>query len=183
MASQRNMPLYLLINYGVNEMKTLNSICISFLILFLFNSCSDSLVEPDQQFVQIFFKYEFNNELNTFDNTYQKDLILDGSIKVNFWLTNEEQNQILNKANEINFFSFPDTFLNDTSFVLVSPNPGEQILRIKSDNNDHQSIWTVLIDLSNPQAVKLKELSSLIISIVESKPEYKKLPPSRGGYI
>ena len=164
-------------------MKKLKNICLSLITLFLSVSCSDSIVEPEPQFVQIFFKYEFNNELNTFDKTYQKDLILDGTIKVNFWLTTDEQNQILNKANEINFFSFPDTFVNDTSFVLVSPNPGEQILRIKINNNDHQSIWTILIDLSNPQAVKLKELSSLIISIIEAKPEYKKLPPSRGGYI
>lgn len=176
-------PLYLLINNGVNEMKKFKNICLSLLTLFLFVSCSDSLLEPDPQFVQIFFKYEFNNELNTFDKTYQKDLILDGTIKVNFWLTTDEQNQILNKANEINFFSFPDTFLNDTSFVLVSPNPGEQKLRIKTNNKDHQSIWTILIDLSNPQAAKLKELSSLIISIIEAKPEYKKLPPSRGGHI
>jgi hypothetical protein len=163
-------------------MKKLNILGLSFLSFFLFISCNNSLIEPDPQFVQIFFKYDFNNELNTFDKTYQKDLILDGTIKVNFWLTTEEQNRILNKANEINFFAFPNVFLNDTSIILVSPNPGDQILRIQTDNKDHQAQWTILIDLSNPQAVKLKELSSIIISIIEAKPEYKELPPSQGGY-
>ena len=156
---------------------------VSILVLVLFISCSDSIIEPDPQIVQVFFKYSFNNELNTFDKTYQKDLILDGTIKVSFWLTTEEQNQILNKANELNFFSFPNIFPNDTSNVLVSPNPGDQILRIKTDNYDHQTKWTLLIDMNNPKASNIKELSSLIISIIEAKPEYKKLPPSRGGYI
>lgn len=181
------MPLYLLINDGVNEMKKSYNTYVSILVLVLFISCSDSIIEPDPQIVQVFFKYSFNNELNTFDKTYQKDLILDGTIKVSFWLTTEEQNQILNKANELNFFSFPNIFPNifpnDTSNVLVSPNPGNQILRIKTDNYDHQTKWTVLIDMNNSQAINIKELSSLIISIIEAKPEYKKLPPSRGGYI
>ncbi len=73
-------------------MKTPNNIFLGFFISFLLYSCTDSPVEPDPQFVQIYFKYRFNNELNTFESTYQKDLILDGTIKVNFWLTTEEQN-------------------------------------------------------------------------------------------
>lgn len=168
-------------------MKKINILCLFLLIFLLFNSCSDKVVEPvesDPQFVQIFFKYYHKNELNTFDKTYQKDLIMDGTIKVYFWLTTEEQNEILKKANEINFFSFPDIFPSDPG-IIIRPDPGDQILRIKTDNEDHQTQWTIstiLIDTNDPQTVKLKELISLIISIIEAKAEYKNLPPSRGGY-
>jgi len=164
-------------------MKTPNNIFLWLFISILLYSCTDSPVEPDTQFVQIYFKYGFNNELNTFESTYQKDLILDGTIKIKFWLTTEEQNRILSKANQIGFFSFPANFSDDTTFIMIDPNPGNQILRIKNDAKDIQTIWTCLIDLNNQQAVELLELNSLIISIIETKSGYKKLPPSRGGYM
>jgi hypothetical protein len=43
------------------------------------------------------FQVWFRNELNTYENTYQKDLVEDGVIKVRFWLTAEEQNKILDR--------------------------------------------------------------------------------------
>jgi hypothetical protein len=161
----------------------MKNIFVSISLCLLIISCQDSSVEPEIQFVQIFFKYDFNNELNTFENTYQKDLILDGTIKVKFWLTSEEQNRILNKASEIGFFSLPDTLKNDTTLVMIDPNPGEQILRIKYDVKDKIVTWIYPVDLNEPHVDDLSELSTLIISVIESKPEYKKLPPSRGGYL
>ncbi|MCB9247647.1 MAG: hypothetical protein H6613_03485 [Ignavibacteriales bacterium] len=163
-------------------MKNLKIISLSFVLFIMFSSCKDSSVEPAQQFIQIYFKYYHKNELNTFDQTYQKDLVLDGTIKVKFWLTTEEQNKILNKANEIDFFSFPEIFPSDTG-IIIFPNPGDQVLRIKTDNEDHQTQWTILIDMNDDRAIKLIELNDLIISLIELKPEYKKLPPAKGGYV
>ena len=161
-----------------------------FLKFFLFllsvvilSSCYDPVVQPDNQFVQIFFKYGFRNELNTFENTYQKDLVQDGTIKITFWLTTEEQNRILQKVNEINFFSFPDEFGPDSSFISLAPDPGPQKLSIKYNGRDKTVIWYYPLNYSDPDAVSLKEINNLIISIIESKPEYKKLPPANGGYI
>lgn len=155
------------------------------LCLFLL-SCQDSSVEPENQFVQIYFKYDFKNELNTFENTYQKDLVLDGVVKVKFWLTAEEQTSILEKANEINYFSLPDTFRyipQDSIAVSINPNPGEQILQIKYQTNYKTIIWTYPLNEDNAQVKDLIELQNFIISIIESRPEYKKLPPRKGGYI
>ena len=50
-------------------------------------SCQESSVEPEIQFVQIYLKNGFKTELNTFENTFQKDLVMDGVMKVKFWLT------------------------------------------------------------------------------------------------
>ena len=165
-------------------MKIKNKFILLIPLCFIFLSCNDSIIQPEEQFVQIYFKYDFKNELNTFENTYQKDLILDGVIKVPFWLTAEEQNKILNKANEVNFFSLPDTFKYSSgdTIVIIEPNPGEQILRIKFEGKDKTTTWIFYISENDPQFNDLIELKKYIISIIESKPEYKRLPPRRGGY-
>jgi hypothetical protein len=151
----------------------------------IFSSCQDSFVEPEDQFVQIFLKYGFKNKLNTFENTFQKDLVRDGVIKVKFWLTAAEQNKILEKANSVYYFSMPDTFKNvspDSIEVHFNPNPGEQTLRIKYQSNDKTTIWTYPLLENNKQLDDLMELRQFIIGIIESKPEYKNLPPANGGY-
>jgi hypothetical protein len=149
-------------------------------------SCQDSPTEPDPQYVQIFLKYGFRNELNTFENTYQKDLVLDGTIKVKFWLSAEEQNKILEKANVINYFSMRDTFKlvsPDSTIVIISPDPGEQILRIKYQTNDKTTFWNYPAPENDEEFNELMQLRQYIIMIIESKVSYKLLPPARGGYI
>ena len=156
-----------------------------FITLFLV-SCKDNSIEPQNQSVQIYFKYAFNNELNTFENTYQKDLVMDGVIKVKFRLTEEEQIEILEKADSINYFSLPDTFKYipvNGIIKTIQPNPGEQILRIKYKQEDKKIIWTYPLNDNNPKVKDLMELKDFIISIIELKSEYKKLPPAKGGYI
>ncbi len=150
-----------------------------------FTSCKETSVEPVEQFVQIYFKYELKNELNTFENTFQKDLILDGIKKIELWLTTEEQNNILEKANAIDFFSMPDTFKyipQDGVLLHIDPDPGEQILRIKYQTKDKTTIWTHPAVENDPRFDDLLELRNYIRTIIESKPEYKNLPAARGGY-
>ena len=156
---------------------------ISLILLMLFNSCEETTIEPEPQFVQVFFKYGFFNELNTFNNTYKKDLVLDGSVTVTFWLTADEQNRIISKANEIDFFTLPDTLEGDTTLMVIDPNPGYQTIRIKNENNDKTVNWIYPLNYSDSSVVKALELYDFMISIIEAKPEYKKLPPSRGSYL
>ena len=151
--------------------------CISLLI----SSCNENSVQPEQQFIQIHFKYNFNDELNTFENYYQKDLVGDGLIKVDFWLTRDEQNKILEKVNETNYFLLPDTILNKAS-VEVTPNP-VQFLRIKNNGKENSVVWNYIItEYQTEQYKKLLELAVYIRNIIESKNEYKVLPPRKGGY-
>jgi len=104
---------------------------------------------------------------------------------VPFWLTAEEQNKILNKVNEVDFFSMPDTFQysSEDSIIILIPDPGEQILRIKYEQKDKTIIWSFLVLANNQQFNELLQFKNFIISIIESKPEYKILPPHRGGYL
>ncbi len=156
-----------------------------FSVLFL-PYCQNTFINSENHNVQVYFKYGHKNVLNTFENSYQKDLIMDGVIKDKFYFAPDEENLILNMANSINFFSLPDTFKyvkKVRGLILeTDPNPGEQILRIKYLDKDKRIIWTYPINEDNPEVKNLIKLNNFIISIIESKPEYKKLPPTKGGY-
>lgn len=154
-----------------------------FLLLGIFlNSCQNSINGPENQFVKIYFKYGHKDILNTFNNTYQKDLVLDGTITVNFWLTADEQNKILNKANEINFFSLPDSIGPDSYLPIPAEDFGPQKLRIQYNGEDNTVALYYPVDGNDSQISALIELNHLIKSIIEAKPEFKRLPMGRGGY-
>lgn len=137
-------------------------------------------VVSDDQFVQIYFRYNFRDELNTFENYLQKK-----SIRVKFSLTEEEQNKILEKAKAIDFFSIPDRFSYvyiDSAYSIEIPT-GRNELRIKHQMKDKTIHWSFP---SLKRKVKFKgilELCELILSILESRPEYKRLPATQGGYL
>jgi hypothetical protein len=61
--------------------------------------------------------------LNTFDNTYTKDLIIDGTITVSFSLSESDFQQIITKMLQIDFFSYPDTFLISTGDTVCYITP------------------------------------------------------------
>jgi hypothetical protein len=166
-------------------MKYLNMFLLAAVIL-LVPSCEGLFTtKPEAQLVQVYLKYGFNNELNTFEKTLQKDLVADGIVKTSFWFTAEEQNAILEKANKINFFSLPDTLKYVSHNKLtekIFPDPGPQILRIKTPTQDKTVLWTYPSS-DNPRMKDLLEINKFIQSLIEAKPAYKKLPPRRGGYI
>jgi hypothetical protein len=138
--------------------------------------------KPDEQFVKLLFQYGFRDELNTFNGTLTKDLVLNGTVTVPFWLTKSEQESVLVELARVDFFYLPDTLLRMAG-VDISPNSGTQLLRIEVGSQTKTVIWSYLIDPSHPASQRITQLSQAIQGIIESKPEYKQLPPARGGYI
>jgi hypothetical protein len=55
-------------------------------------SCTDLGISPDNRNFDVKLRYGIlaRNELNTFQNTYTKDLILDGTITVPFVVSDEK---------------------------------------------------------------------------------------------
>lgn len=149
--------------------------------------CSKTITKPDPQLLKIHCYYGFGNVLNTFEQLYTKDLVLDGSITVDFWLTEAEQERIKNKLEAVDFFSFPDTLIYqmgpDSIMVRMEPDPGWQFLRIADENRDKIVYWRYPLSEGNELVQRLVKLKNLIIDIIEAKPEYKKLPPTRGGRV
>lgn len=163
------------------------------LILFLslgLWSCEEETIretgQPDVQFLKIHFRYDFGNELNTFNQTYTKDLVLDGYITIPFWLTTAEQQQIDGKLEALDFFNLPDTILSAVSGDTVStfdPNPGRQFLRAEHANANKEVSWYYPLPENDPAANAIIELSEFIQNLIHSKPDYQKLPAPRGGRI
>jgi hypothetical protein len=137
------------------------------------------------------FKYGVGakNELNTFENTFTKDMICDPDTTVNLSLSNKEMKKIYKKMTKIGFFDYPDTFsINIMDHEIVGDMEPHCSYFFKVEHNSEiKELWWVdnilLIKRIDVKAEKLKELIMFIKNIIESKEEYKKLPPPRGGYI
>jgi hypothetical protein len=149
--------------------------------IFIFSSCLKSSKVNDTKFVLIDYKYGFNNELNTFNDTYIKNFTSRGKIKIKLHLSNPEQDKIINKALRIGFFDMPDLLnINNQYFEgycdSTVAEKNIQFLRIKYKNLDKKIIWNGALLYNNPETQNLAELTFLIRKIIESKPAYKSLP-------
>jgi hypothetical protein len=164
-------------------MKKIKYILISSIIFFTLN-CNLKTTEPIPQFIKIQFHYGFKNELNTFTGIYQKDLVKDGITRTGFYLTDSEQNQIVQKIQSVDFFSFPDTIRiipKDGFTYTIEPDPGVQFLKIEYNGKMKSVYWFHPLPGDNSFVPVLKELTDFIQKIIEAKPEYKKLPAASGG--
>ena len=162
-------------------MKSIIKTIVPLTCIFIFASCLKSSKENDTKFVLIDYKYGFNNELNTFNDTFIKNITGHGRIKIKVHFNNSEQEEIINKALSIGFFDMPDTLkINNRYFERYSDSAAAeeniQSLRIKYKNSDRKIIWNGVLPYNNPETQNLAELTFLIRKIIESKPAYKSLP-------
>jgi hypothetical protein len=156
-------------------------------LAFLSLSCSDLGFAPEGRDFNVKLNYGIGarNELNTFRNSLTKDLILDGTISAALVLSESDLHLIRDKTTEVGFFSYPDTFVavpRDSLTVLISPTPLYDF-EIKYNSTVKRVHWHDNVLTSDRRAVQLRDLIALIRRIVESKPEYRRLPPARGSYL
>ena len=163
--------------YNNLVMKLIIKIIIPLACTITFSSCLKSSKVNDTKFVLIDFKYGFNNELNTFNDTFIKNIADHGRIKIKLRFSNSEQEEIINKALNIN-----DQYLNGYSDSTVKKE-NIQSLRIKYKNLDKKIIWKETLSYTNPETRGLTELTVLIRKIIESKPVYKSLPAMNSGSV
>ncbi len=137
--------------------------------------------DHDVQFIEIFYHSGLHDELDTFHGTYQKDLI-PGVAKTNMWLTEREQEIILSKLEQVRFFALPDTVRRPPN-TTVSPDLGPQVIRVKYNDRDKTVVWFDPIDPRSKVKWYIESLQELLNDIILSTPEYKALPPRKGGYL
>ncbi len=150
-------------------------------------TCSQSVEAPRERAFNLSLRYGVGakNELNTFNDTFTKDLILDGTVTTRLVLAQPDFDSIKARLLAIDIFSYPDTFVAaqvDTTIVAISPLP-EYLLTMKLDGKAKEVFWLEPAITSDPRAVRLREVFSFIRQLIESKPEFKQLPDARGGYI
>ena len=136
----------------------------------------------------LIFKYGVmaRNEVDTFQGTYTKDMIIDPSITVKLSLSEEEMDRIYQKMVEIDFFDYPDRFSvpipSDGPIGIVTPY-SSYYFKVEYNSQVKELWWDDEITNPDEKADRLRELIELIRDIVESKEEYKKLPEPRSGYL
>ncbi|MFZ2538305.1 MAG: hypothetical protein WAX04_05345, partial [Oscillospiraceae bacterium] len=80
----------------------------------------------------------------------------------------------------MNIVDYPD-FLREKSQQEVTPYLTYD-LTIHYKGTSKQIYWDDRSLSKSPQAIQLRSLLKKIIRMVESKPEYKKMPAAEGGY-
>ncbi|MEK9156814.1 MAG: hypothetical protein AAB448_01605 [Patescibacteria group bacterium] len=124
------------------------------------------------------FKYGVGakNELDTFHDTFTKDMIVDAPIIISLKLTDEELNGIREKIEELNLFRPTEDSLTK---VTMSTCADYDLLTQTFAVQQHIA-WDGCEDGVNQD---LESLETYIRSIIESKDAYKALPEPQGGYM
>lgn len=139
---------------------------------------------PDNELIDfnLVFRYGVGakNELNTFDQTYTKDMIIDPPITVGMRLSNDELKGIYKKINDLELFNESVKPIEENGMVgMVTPCSGYH-LKVQVNSEQKELSWD---DCHGRVNDKFHQFIDYVIQIIESKEEYKKLPERRGGYI
>ena len=158
-----------------------------FSILFIITVLSSSALA--QRKYEFIFKYGVGkkNILNTRENKFTKDRVIDSSFTVSLKFTLKEKRLVYKKLNEANFFKLPEIYkYNIETFEEVfQRNPCNEYEFILLQGPINKTVkWDDCIQSTtkDPQFEKLMELSNYINSILIKKNSYKKLPKPRSGY-
>jgi hypothetical protein len=157
-------------------------------ILFTLSACSDLSTSPADRRFNISFKYGIGgrNELDTFHNEFTKDLLLDGTITVPFVLSDAELRSIESKLVQMGFFDYPDVIRPLPSDTIVSFDPSAlYAFEVRRDDFTKNLVWDTGLTALHPSEPvrKLQDAITFITIIIESKPEYQRLPAPRGNYL
>jgi len=149
-------------------------------------SCNDSGTDPRDRHFNMSLKYGVNarNELNTFTDTFTKDLVLDGTATTKLVLSAPELDTLEAMFLTIDIFSYPDTFVaqhGDTDGV-VTPHT-TYVLKLTRDERQKVLYWEDALISTDPRATALRSVFDFVRTLVEGKEEYQSLPPARGGYL
>lgn len=127
----------------------------------------------------LIFRYSVDakNELDTFKQTYTKDMVMDPPVTIKFKLLDNELAGIYQEINDRKLFDMTDESTDEQMFVTPC---SSYYLKVQMDSVQKELSWD---DCRGKVSDRLKQFTGYIISIIESKEEYKKLPAPRGGYL
>lgn len=130
--------------------------------------------------INIDFKFGVTarNHLNTFDGTFTKDLIADGTITTRLILSQQELTQVKTKLLEMDFFDYPEVLQSTGS---IAPRT-DYYIKIQFGSVIKEVSWYSDSDLDSKTKAELYQLYHLLYDMIVQKLEYKLLPATSGGY-
>lgn len=149
-------------------------------------SCNDSGTDPVARHFNMSLKYgvDARNELNTFTDSFTKDLILDGIATTKLVLSPEELDTLEARFLAIDIFSYPDTFVAQHGDTVRAVTPYmTYVLKLTRDERQKALYWEDALISSDPRATALRSVFAFVRTLVQGRPEYQSLPPVRGGYL
>ncbi len=160
-----------------NSIFIITSLAVLFGAFFLYQNRGNSSnqdMDTSQQF-NFIFRYGVGlNELNTFENTFTKDMVGDPPITVSLELTRDEMDAVRQKTEVLNVFE--QTVKSDGSMVIPC---SSYYIMANLGSETKENSWD---DCTGEIGPELKEFTSYVIQIIESKREYKELPEPTSGY-
>lgn len=127
----------------------------------------------------LIFRYgvRAKNQLNTFDGTFTKDMVTEPSITIKFRLTDNELAGIYQKINDLKLFDKDEEQSEGNMFITPC---SSYYLKAQINSAQKELSWD---NCSKKISDKFQQFTDYLISIIESKEEYKKLPKPKNGYI
>jgi len=125
------------------------------------------------------------NVLNTKDGTFTKDMISSGTKTTDLKLSDDELGTVYTNLRMIKIMNYPEVFKPDRFAITqrsVSPYMTYD-LTIGYNGKQKTVIWDDESLSEESEAKNLRDMINRVISILESKDEYKKLPEPEGGYM
>lgn len=117
------------------------------------------------------------NKLDTFTNTYTKDLVMNGLIDTPLTLTAEEKAAIYTKMRDIDLFRYPKDNARN------SGEPPFGYFFVVQHNGEKQSITWSGGFKEDTADQNFSSFVGLVLGIIESHEEYQALPEHEGGYL
>src|SRR5262249_27627773 len=124
------------------------------------------------------------NVLNTFDSSYAHDMVVDPPTIIRIVLTPAELDTIYWKVRETRFFDQPSFASYRCRSRRMTFPDSQSVLLIRAGGHVHEvHRSSEMCDPPEPEEMRLSMLESLILRLLERRPEYKVLPRPRSAYI
>jgi hypothetical protein len=155
-----------------------------------------SMIQPESELVtyattsNLIFRYGISgakhmNELNTFKGIFTKDMVNKDPVKTKLDLTQYELDTIYQKMADIDFFSYPRGFQPKLEGDVIGEVTPFSIYYLEYKDKTHTKVVQWNTKYWAPEDIQyqnLKDLATLIIEIIQAKPEYQKLLEPTAGY-
>lgn len=145
---------------------------------------TDSITMPESAPVDFNFSIQFgigkNNEINTFEGTFTKDLITAGTVTIDMIFTEEEMDLIYSKMKEITIADAKQ-LIPETIDCTVEPAGEDEWEVLINGETIRHSVSEAYCEPTD-DAKQLLELRDTIFGLIKDKDSYKELPDAEGGY-
>lgn len=121
------------------------------------------------------------NELNTYNSSITKDLVINGTVTTTLVLSKEELDGLQQKIIEMNLFDYPDSF-PDSTIRRMTPQ-GDYYIEVQNGNVTKQVSWNSNSEVPSSMQEDLDTLREYITTLVKQTPEYQALPEAVGAYL